>query len=333
MVTGRLLDFALSRLIFVSLISLPLATLGCAGGAPRAPDEGTADASPRPAHRSGWSKPAPAAGTGTPAPWRLAPVMPPPPALRQELPAVESTPDMRANTDPSAPSTTIPNHERPHSMLRRELALHPSLTDGVTPLLVRNVFPDFDELAPLLEGVASWYGPNFHGKATASGETYNQYGLTAAHPMLPMGTRIIVENLENQRRIYLRVNDRGPYKKGRVVDLSYSAAKQLDMLQNGTAPVRITVVQWPSSVEPALGLRAYRQYVVQVASYPRGEEAENVMRDIRARVDWAELQLDQPGDGNVTVICGPFDSRREANWVARKLQGRGITSLVRSYRK
>ncbi|MBI3993827.1 MAG: septal ring lytic transglycosylase RlpA family protein [Candidatus Lambdaproteobacteria bacterium] len=334
MAKGRLLEIALFRLMFLGLISLPLSTPGCAGSGPQAPDEAPADAAPRGAARSGWSKPALEAAPRAPAPWRIAPELPPtPPASLREPSRAPRAVDRRANADEADVPAAASNEERPRSMLPREVALQSALTSGETPLLVRNVFPDFHEVQPLLEGVASWYGPTFHGKATASGETYNQFGLTAAHPMLPMGTRIIVENLENQRRIYVRINDRGPYKKGRVVDLSYSAAKQLGMLANGTAPVRITVVQWPTSVEPALGLRAYRQYVVQVASYPSVDEAETVMREIQSRVDWTALQLDQPGGGNVAVICGPFDSRREALWAARRLQGRGITSMVRSYRK
>ncbi len=201
------------------------------------------------------------------------------------------------------------------------------------PSLAHNRFEDFHEVEPYLNGVASWYGPTFHGKPTANGEIYDQYGLTAAHPVLPMGTRILVENLENDRRVYLRVNDRGPYKKGRILDLSYQAAQQLDVLQRGTAPVRITVLEWPKAMDAELGLRAYRQFVVQLASNPDPEKARAIRDQLQARVGDTELSLDQPPGSNVTIIAGPYDNRRQARWVARRLQQVGVTSLVRSYRK
>ena len=89
------------------------------------------------------------------------------------------------------------------------------------------------------EGVASWYGPGFHGKTTANGERYNQYALTAAHKILPLGTTVTVTNLRNRRSITLRINDRGPFVDDRVIDLSRKAADQLDILGAGTARVRV----------------------------------------------------------------------------------------------
>ncbi len=89
------------------------------------------------------------------------------------------------------------------------------------------------------EGIASWYGPGFHGRRTASGERYNMYAFTAAHKILPMGTKVLVINLENGRRTIVRINDRGPFVKGRIIDLSYAAARALGMHKKGTARVRI----------------------------------------------------------------------------------------------
>src|SRR5262249_58511897 len=91
-------------------------------------------------------------------------------------------------------------------------------------------------------GTASWYGPGFHGNRTASGEVYDQYDLTAAHQTLPLGTRVIVTNLDNGRAVEVRINDRGPFVKGRSIDLSYAAARSLGMLGPGTVPVRIEVL-------------------------------------------------------------------------------------------
>jgi rare lipoprotein A (peptidoglycan hydrolase) len=91
-------------------------------------------------------------------------------------------------------------------------------------------------------GTASWYGEYFVGRATASGEPYNMYDLTAAHPSLPLGTWVRVTNLHNGRRVYVRINDRGPIVPGRIIDLSYSAAQSLRFTSKGLERVRLDVV-------------------------------------------------------------------------------------------
>src|SRR5437667_396385 len=92
------------------------------------------------------------------------------------------------------------------------------------------------------EGVASWYGPGFHGNRTANGEIYDQYELTAAHPSLPLGSRVMVTNLSNGRAVEVRVNDRGPFVNGRVIDLSYAAPRTIGLVGPGTVRVRIEVL-------------------------------------------------------------------------------------------
>jgi rare lipoprotein A len=92
------------------------------------------------------------------------------------------------------------------------------------------------------EGIASWYGKEFQGRPTASGERFDMHALTAAHRSLPFGTRVKVTNLENSKSVVVRINDRGPNQKGRLIDLSYAAAKQLDLIGAGTAKVRIQVL-------------------------------------------------------------------------------------------
>ncbi len=94
------------------------------------------------------------------------------------------------------------------------------------------------------EGIASWYGPRFHGRRTASGEVFDMHRLTAAHPWLPFGTVVRVTNLENGLSVVVRINDRGPFVKGRIIDLSYAAAKRLRMLRQN-ARVRVEVLKWP----------------------------------------------------------------------------------------
>lgn len=98
-------------------------------------------------------------------------------------------------------------------------------------------------LAHAKTGLASWYGPGFHGNTTANGERFNQWEPTAAHRSLPFGTRVQVTNLDNGRRVTVRINDRGPYSGGRVIDLSRGSASQLGMLNSGTARVRLQVLR------------------------------------------------------------------------------------------
>ena len=96
-------------------------------------------------------------------------------------------------------------------------------------------------------GEASWYGEEFQGNTTANGETYDLNGLTAAHPTLPFGTTVRVTNLNNSKKILLRINDRGPYFGRRLIDVSWAAAKRLGFVDSGTTPVRVEVVARPAT--------------------------------------------------------------------------------------
>lgn len=101
---------------------------------------------------------------------------------------------------------------------------------------------------PYQVGTASWYGEYFQGKDTASGEPYDMYDMTAAHPTLPLGTYVKVTNLRNGRAVIVRVNDRGPVVDGRIIDLSYGAAKALHMERHGIQQVRLDLVPQPETV-------------------------------------------------------------------------------------
>ncbi|MCB1517364.1 MAG: septal ring lytic transglycosylase RlpA family protein [Hyphomicrobiaceae bacterium] len=93
------------------------------------------------------------------------------------------------------------------------------------------------------QGTASWYGPGFNGRRTANGETFNMNALTAAHKTLPFGTRVKVTNLHNGKVVVVRINDRGPYAHGRVIDLSRAAAQDIGMIGAGTAPVKLEIIR------------------------------------------------------------------------------------------
>jgi rare lipoprotein A len=120
--------------------------------------------------------------------------------------------------------------------------------------------PASRHIKPYEVGVASWYGEDFVGKPTASGEPYNMYELTAAHPSLPLGTFVRVTNLRNRHTVVVRINDRGPVVPGRIIDVSYSAARVLNFKAQGIQRVRLDVVSSPKPVtqmallrEPVLG--------------------------------------------------------------------------------
>jgi rare lipoprotein A len=97
-------------------------------------------------------------------------------------------------------------------------------------------------IANSIDGNASWYGPGFDGRLTANGETYDQQEMTAAHPDLEFGTKVKVTNLQNGRTVIVRINDRGPFIRNRIIDLSAAAARALNMMSSGVAPVRLTIL-------------------------------------------------------------------------------------------
>jgi rare lipoprotein A len=95
-----------------------------------------------------------------------------------------------------------------------------------------------------VEGIASYYAHDFHGRKTANGETYNMYDMTAAHKSFPFNTIIRVHNFSNEKNVIVRINDRGPFVVGRIIDLSLGAAQKIDMIQIGTTQVRLEVLEW-----------------------------------------------------------------------------------------
>ncbi len=139
------------------------------------------------------------------------------------------------NTRGEKTRRNAPFKEAPPS-LRVEPTQKPYTVNGHTYYPIPSAY-GFEET-----GTGSWYGRDFHGKKTSSGETYNMYALTAAHKTLPMNTMLLVKNLENGRETVVRVNDRGPFVRGRIIDMSYAGAKKLGYADKGVARVRITAL-------------------------------------------------------------------------------------------
>ena len=120
------------------------------------------------------------------------------------------------------------------------------IREAITIQDVRTVAPvrplPASKLIEVVQGAASWYGPGFYGRTTANGERFSKGTLTAAHRTLPFGTKVRVTNLSNGRSVVVRINDRGPFKHHRVIDLAHGAASQLQMMQAGEVPVKLEIL-------------------------------------------------------------------------------------------
>ncbi len=134
-------------------------------------------------------------------------------------------------------------------------------------------------------GVASWYGPDFHGKFTSNKEIYDMYDMTAAHRTLPFGTYVMVTNLDNGRTATVRINDRGPFVGDRIIDLSYAAARVLGMIGPGTVPVRLEVLR---DILPAPGGRGWS---VQAGSFISKDNASNLARKLKGNYEGVYIAL------------------------------------------
>ena len=168
-------------------------------------------------------------------------------------------------------------------------------------------------------GLASWYGPGFHGKRAANGEVYDMNQLTAAHRTLPFDTIVQVRNRDNGRRIEVRITDRGPFVRGRIIDLSYEAAKQLEMLGPGVVPVEIRVI----AGGPENGRSS--ELWVQAGAFRDADEAEDFYRQLRR--SYPDVKLSSDGDWH-RVRLGPFDKRKQAERTRRQLQRQGIEAFL-----
>lgn len=172
-------------------------------------------------------------------------------------------------------------------------------------------------------GTASWYGPGFHGNRTSSGETYDSSQMTAAHQTLPLGTRVVVTNLENGRSVEVRINDRGPFAKGRILDLSYGAARELGVVGPGTAEVRV------ESIDDGEGPPGVVAYAVQAGAFQDGIKASELRNDLGVRYAKVYMSELRTADSRYyRVRLGPFERRDDAVDLAHQLSRGGTPALV-----
>ncbi len=171
-------------------------------------------------------------------------------------------------------------------------------------------------------GLASWYGPDFHGKKTSSQEIYNMYDLTAAHKSLPFGTYVMVTNLENGKSVRVRINDRGPFVRERIIDLSYSAARVLGMIGQGVARVRIEVLSRVSRSKPS------HRFSVQVGAFVSKENAEILKLQIKKRYENVYISTFKTSTQVYYRVRVGANSLISAHEIARDLLKQGFTVIV-----
>lgn len=163
-------------------------------------------------------------------------------------------------------------------------------------------------------GIASWYGHPYHGRRTASGEIYDMEKLTAAHRTLPFESWVEVENLSNGRKVEVRINDRGPFVEGRVIDLSRAAARELRMLGPGLVKVRLEVIA------PPPGAAAPARYAVQVGAYAERSNADRLVKTLRERYPTCRVVRREGPAPPWRVLVGAEESLDAAQALARDLR-------------
>lgn len=192
-----------------------------------------------------------------------------------------STRGTRVYTSSDTPTSYSSSKNAYNSSVDKKNYSHPTMR----PYEIRGIkyYPTVVSVGDEFDGFASWYGPDFHGKLTSNGETYNMYDMTAAHKTLPMNTIVKVTNQRNKKSVVVRINDRGPFIERRIIDLSNTAAKKIDMLGAGTAPVKVEVLGFHSKDKKDIPLEKDLQisppdqvidgFALQIASFSRVEGA------------------------------------------------------------
>lgn len=204
-----------------------------------------------------------------------------------------------------------PEHAPDGTRLKGWQKTYNQFGQSYTPLLDHEGFVE--------KGLASWYGKKFHGRKTSNGETYDMYGMTAAHKTLPLGVFVRVENQNNGRSEVVRVNDRGPFVAGRIIDLSYTAAHNLGVVGPGTAPVIVTALGYqgpaadgsihyslPKSIESG-------PFAIQIGAFTQQSNAQRLRGELQQRYGAADIrQVELKGQIFYRVRAGEYTSMAQA---------------------
>jgi len=172
------------------------------------------------------------------------------------------------------------------------------------------------------KGLASWYGTDFHGKTTSNKEVYNMYAMTAAHKTLPFGSYVRVTNLNNGKSVIVRINDRGPFVKGRIIDLSYAAANKLGMSETGVAPVKIKVLRKFSPKKSS------QKYSVQVGSFVSKKNAKILQWKLQKRYNKVYISKYKTSSQTFYRVRIKARSMKSAQKIAEKLSKKGYKAHV-----
>jgi len=184
-------------------------------------------------------------------------------------------------------------------------------------------------------GKASWYGGKFHGRTTSNGERYDMYKISAAHKTLPFDTYVSVLNLTNRKKIVVRINDRGPFVKGRIIDLSYAAAKDIGMIGPGVAKVKITALgkevgkaESKTGAQPILEAYDFNQgqFTIQVGAFTDEENARRLATRLKVLFDYVEVTGYEDLDRGLIykVRVSKSDTLKKANEIEKELEGMGF---------
>jgi rare lipoprotein A len=169
------------------------------------------------------------------------------------------------------------------------------------------------------KGIASWYGKKFHGRKTANGETYDMYSMTCAHKTLPFNTKLKVKNLNNGKTTIVRVNDRGPFVKKRIIDLSFKAAKKIGLDITGTAPVKITSID-------GFSIEDYKKgpFTIQVGAFKDIRNAKRLQAQLSKNYSPVFIKkFEKSGDIFYRVRAGKFNSLKSAEKNEERLRQKG----------
>jgi len=170
--------------------------------------------------------------------------------------------------------------------------------------------------------MASWYGPDFHGKTTSNREVYNMYDLTAAHRTLPFDTFVIVTNLKNGKSVTVRINDRGPFIEGRIIDLSFAAASIIDAVEPGIIPVRLEILKSKSAPS------GRPKFAVQAGAFVSEKNAQALKNKLKMNYTGVYLTTFKTATQTYHRVRIRARNLQEAKKIARRLNSEGVISYV-----
>jgi rare lipoprotein A len=238
------------------------------------------------------------------------------------------------------PSQPVPPKSKVLTLPETERAKVPK------PYVVNGVryYPLPDAYGFVEYGKASWYGKEFHGRPTSNGEIYNMYGRTAAHKLLPLDTVVKVTNLSNQKTLVLPVNDRGPFVKGRVIDLSYGAARDLDMIGPGVVDVKVEAlarevghVKGGDEFTPLVEMQDFRrgEFTIQVGAFESRQNAFKLAERLKGSLDEIRITAYEDARGKTLhrVQVSKSETLEEAEAMEKKLEAMGFADAFKVRRE